>query len=386
MISHRDIQRLSKLGGKEHYITSLYLSIDRHQKSDYKIIAKDLLKDRRQKLSEYKNNGRLSRTQATSIASDFDKLEQYVQHDFVHKEQSKGLVLFSSSANQFWEIFELPQEVPNYLNADLDPYVRPLSELLCDHRSYAILLVDSQKAKILEVNLGFVREHADIRDPVNPRIKFGGIDGTQEQKLENAHHEQTNKHYKHVAAETEKLFHARDLMWLVIGGRQDIIHRFEMLLSGPVRKSVIGHIVVDPDAPLVTILSKAEDVAHMAEQKHENELIERLRSEAHGHGGKGIFGLQPTLQHLRRGGVNTLVISKGYQAPGFVCHKCFFIGVPEEKGDKNTCPICRGHAHDVGDVVDEAITFALMQGCKVENTAEHPRLKIMGNIGALLRF
>lgn len=386
MISQKDIQRLSKLGGKEHYITSLYLCIDRHQPSDYKIALKDMLKDRRQKLADYKNNGKLSRDQATSIGSDFDKLEQYVQHDFVHKEHSKGLVLFSSSANSFWEAFELPQRVPNYLNADLDPYVRPLSELLCDHRNYAIVLVDRAKAKILEVNLGFVRELADFRDDVLPRTKFGGIDGMQEQKIEHAHQEQVNKHFKRVAAEADKLFASRDLTWVVIGGRQNMIQQFESFLPAHIRKTIVGHMVVEPEAPLADVLSKAENVARTAEQKYENDLIEKLRNEAHGNGGKGIFGLQPTLQQLRRGGVNTLVISKGYEAPGFVCHNCFFIGVPEEKGAKNTCPICNGRAHDVGDVVDEAITFAFMQGCRVENTAEHPRLKIMGNIGALLRY
>ena len=93
-----------------------------------------------------------------------------------------------------------------------------------------------------------------------------------------------------------------------------------------------------------------------------------------------------TLQSLRKGGVNTLVVAKGFTAPGFVCHKCFFIGTPEEKGAKDTCPICSGAAHNVDDVIEEAITFAFMQGCRVENTAENSRLKIMGNVGALLRF
>jgi len=120
--------------------------------------------------------------------------------------------------------------------------------------------------------------------------------------------------------------------------------------------------------------------------KYEQELIEKLRGEAHGSNGKGIFGLQPTLQSLRKGSVSTLVVTKGYTAPGFVCHKCFFIGVPEEKGKKNSCPICSGEIHEVHDVIDEAITFAFMQGCRVENTAESSRMKMMGDIGALLRY
>ena len=89
---------------------------------------------------------------------------------------------------------------------------------------------------------------------------------------------------------------------------------------------------------------------------------------------------------LKHDGVSTLVVTKGFQAPGFVCHKCFFIGTLDEKGTKNTCPICAGPAHEVEDVIEEAITFAYMQGCRVESTAQNSRMKIMGDFGALLRF
>jgi peptide subunit release factor 1 (eRF1) len=387
MLTQKVIERLSKMGNKEFYITSLYLNIDKSQKTnDYRIVAKDLLKERRHKLEQYKHTKRLTREQAQSIENDFDKIGHFVHHEFIHKDHPKGLALFSCSATDFWELLEVPQPLPNYLNADYDPYVRPLSELMCDHRSYAVLLIDSAKAKILDVTLGFVKEHLSIEDIVQSKIKYGGIEGTQERNIGRAHHEMVQKHFRHVADESEKLLDHKDMMWLIIGGTQKMISQFEPELSGSVRKKIIGHIVVEPDASLHDILKKSEEVARHAEGKYETDLIDRLRGEAHTSGGKGIFGLQPTLQSLRKGGVHTLVVAKGFTAPGFVCHKCFFIGTPDEKGAKDTCPICSGPAHNVDDVIEEAITFAFMQGCRVENTSENSRLKIMGNVGALLRF
>jgi peptide subunit release factor 1 (eRF1) len=387
MLNQKTIERLSKMGGKEFYITSLYLNVDKSQKTnDYKIVTKDLLKDRRRKLDQYKASKRLSREQAQSIENDFEKIERFVHHEFIHKDHPKGLALFSCSATEFWELLEVPQPLPNYLNADYDPFVRPLSELLCDHRNYAVLLVDSTKAKILDVTLGFVKEHLNIEDNVQSKVKFGGMEGTQERNIGRAHDEMVHKHFRHVVTETEKLCDHKDIMWLILGGTQKVISQFEPLLSGPIRKKIIGHMVVEPEAPLHDILQKSEEVAKRAELKYETDLIDKLKGEAHTNGGKGIFGLQPTLQSLRKGGVNTLVVAKGFTAPGFVCHKCFFIGTPEEKGAKDTCPICSGAAHNVDDVIEEAITFAFMQGCRVENTSENSRLKIMGNVGALLRF
>ncbi|MCB0833808.1 MAG: hypothetical protein KDC45_10130 [Bacteroidetes bacterium] len=387
MLTQKSIERLSKMGSKTHYVTSLYLNVDPSRNhGGYKIELKDLLKDRRQALDSMKSAQTITRDQALSLEKDFARIEDFVQHEYVNSTHSKGLVIFACSATQFWEMIELPQPVTSHLNADYDPYVRTLSELLCEHRHYAVVLVDSAKAKILDVNLGVVKEHMSLSDEVSSKVKYGGIDGSQERNINRAHEEMVQKHLRRVSGETQSLFEQNEIMWLILGGRQKILTQFEGQLPQTLRKRVIGHIVVEPDASLPEILIKADQVAQQAESKYEQDLINRLRGESHAAGGRGIFGLQPTLQSLRRGGVNTLVVAKGFKAPGFVCHKCFFIGTPEEKGNQDTCPICAGKAHPVDDVIEEAITFAFMQGCRVENTAENSRLKIMGNVGALLRF
>ncbi|HMV26014.1 MAG TPA: hypothetical protein PLG25_03285 [bacterium] len=386
MISQKTIERLSKIGSRDFFITSLYLNLDHTQKhGQYKIALKDLLKDRRHRLDEFRKHNKITKEQIKSLEDDFVRIENYIQHEFVSKDSGKGLAIFSCSATHFWEILELPQPVPNHLNADFDPNIRILSELLCDYRHYAIALVDSSKAKIVDVNLGFVREVWSVEHAITGKTKFGGVDGTQERNAERAHDESVHKHFKVVATEVEKVFDHSDHMWLILGGRQNFLPQFESLLPAPVRKKIVGHIVIDPEASLNEVLGKAYTIAEEAEAAHEKEIIEQLRGEA-SNGGKGIFGLQPTLQSLRKGGVSTLVVTKGYQAPGFVCHKCFFIGTPEEKGKHDTCPICSGPAHNVEDVVEEAITFAYMQGCKVETTNENSRMRIMGDFGALLRY
>ncbi|MBL7995932.1 hypothetical protein JNM05_11235 [bacterium] len=384
MVNQKTIERLSKMGSKDYFITSMYLQLDKN--NNHKIALKDMIKDRRQGLNKIKQEKKLAREQVLSLENDFSKIEHFVHHDFLHNDHHKGLAIFSCSANNFWELLELPQAVTNHLNADYDPYIRTLSELICEHRSYGIVLVDSAKAKILDVTLGFVKEYLSIHNDVLPKIKYGGIEGTQERNINRAHEEMVQKHFNDVAAQTEKLIEEEDMTRLIIGGRQNIISQFESTLTSSTRKKIVGHIVVEPEAPLNDILKKSQEVAQAAEKKYETELIDKLKGEANTVGGKGIFGLQPTLQSLRRGGVNTLIVAKSYKAPGFVCHKCFFIGVPEEKGPKDTCPICSGKAHNLDDVIEEAITFAFMQGCKVENTSDNSRLKIMGNIGALLRY
>ena len=151
-------------------------------------------------------------------------------------------------------------------------------------------------------------------------------------------------------------------------------------------KKLIGHIVVDPDTSLPDVLKKSQEIARIAQEKHEMSLVARLKNESHSKSGKGIFGLQPTLQSLRRGGVDTLILTKGFMSPGIKCKSCGFLGIPEEKDGAQQCPVCSAVLHPVPDVLEEAVTFAYKSGCKVESLAENSRFKLMGNVGALLRF
>ena len=50
------------------------------------------------------------------------------------------------------------------------------------------------------------------------------------------------------------------------------------------------------------------------------------------------------------------------------------------------CPACSGEMDLVGDVVEEAVEEALVQGCRVEVCVENADLDVVGGIGALLRF
>ena len=385
MLSQNFVERLSKLGSKDGLITSLYLNVDLEHKRDYRLVLKDLIKDRRDKLPVVAKKRRLSKQQVTSIGTDFQRIEDFVQHEWVADANCRGLVVFSSHHRKLWEVIELPHSVESYLNVDHDPYIRPLSELLSKHKSYAVLLIDSAKAKIFDVTVGLLREHLVIQDQVSSRVKSGGFEGTQEKKLEHAREEELKKHYKHVSQELEELFRGRDFEWLILGGAKQIISQFEPYLSRDLRKKTIGHLVVSPDAPLNTVLEKARGIARKAEEAFEEKLIGKLRQETFSNSGKGVYGLQPTLQALRRGSVDTLIISRILREPGFLCHDCFFIGTKGESSS-NACPVCGATINEVEDVIDEAITYSYMQGCKVEHTEDHGRLKMMENIGAILRF
>ena len=74
-----------------------------------------------------------------------------------------------------------------------------------------------------------------------------------------------------------------------------------------------------------------------------------------------MAGLAPTLAALVERRVDTLLVSDGFEAPGWRCPACDWIGA---KG--RACPVCDTPMDLVDDVVEEAIEAALGQSCRVE--------------------
>src|SRR5439155_20762434 len=107
--------------------------------------------------------------------------------------------------------------------------------------------------------------------------------------------------------------------------------------------------------------------------------VDRLRSSIGT--GKGVDGLAPVIDALIERRVDTLLVSDGYESPGWRCLACRLVAV---KG--RTCPACDGQMTKVDDVVEEAVEEALAQSCHVLVCDGNAYLDVLGRIGALLRF
>jgi len=103
--------------------------------------------------------------------------------------------------------------------------------------------------------------------------------------------------------------------------------------------------------------------------------------DAVGAGNGGTAGLEPVLAALVERRVDTLLVSDGFEAPGWRCGSCGYVAV---KGRR--CPVCNSNMSEVEDVVEEAVEAALAQSCRVEVCRENADLDVLGRIGAVLRF
>lgn len=108
-------------------------------------------------------------------------------------------------------------------------------------------------------------------------------------------------------------------------------------------------------------------------------LIEGLRSQ-----NLAVVGSAATLDALRWGEVDTLVMASSYQPdPGWTCTACQAIGT--EPPATSGCPQCRKSAVRPMDVREEALRLAGQLERPVEVVEYSDALMSLGGIGCLLR-
>jgi peptide subunit release factor 1 (eRF1) len=79
--------------------------------------------------------------------------------------------------------------------------------------------------------------------------------------------------------------------------------------------------------------------------------------------------------------VQTLIISDGYRAPGYVDENSGFVVANIARS-----PMSEQELTEVEDVVDLAVSSTMIQGGHVEIISDNSALEQAGNIGAILRY
>ena len=102
-------------------------------------------------------------------------------------------------------------------------------------------------------------------------------------------------------------------------------------------------------------------VAHDWQQKHERRLIDML-VENTAPGGKALLGVQPVLEALTMGKVDTLVMDHAFRAQGSVCPGDHVLSTYLD-----TCPVCGEAMRHTDTLAEEMIDEAIAQGAEVEH-------------------
>lgn len=373
MISDDRIRTLAAYRGSP-VVTSCYLDVDgrrlpRHV--DYEVQLEHLVRQARERAAG------LGSAASRSVESDLERISAWVRAGF-DRSRVRGLAFFACSADGFLEVVEAPLPVRNEIVLDQSPHVRQLEALAQKYERFAVVLVDRQRTRLFRFELGELTEHTELFDAVPRRHDQGGRSASNIQRHTD---ELAHKHLKHAAEVTFEEVQQNAIDHLILGGTHEVVTEFEALLHSYLRDRVVARLAG------VMVTASPEEVRHAAlevesevERKQEAALVSRLRDGV-GSGNGGVAGLESTLRALVERRVDTLLVSDGYEAPGWRCPSCRFMGTIGRG-----CPVCGASMELVPDVVDQALDEALANKCRVEIVRDNADLDVLGRIGALLRF
>jgi len=348
------IRELSEVYDPESSDT--YISLYLNKKSDRKFL------DRRIRACRSVLKGDLQRNFNETI----DIIEKNIK-----KINSDNIAIFASKKHDFISYVALPIKVKNLLIVDSSPYIRPLARINDEWESFTLVLVSSNYAKIYSISLGRVKDTKKLSANIMNKHKKGGCSQARFNRLRKG---AISSFLSEVVESLKKISGER----IIIAGPGTAKNQFVDMLPKNIKGRIVDIIDINIDDEK-KLLKESIYLIFEREQRKSQEAVQHLKGEIL-KDGLAVYGLEETLNAVKNGQVELLIIEKDYRLRGWICENCQVV----EEGNKCTCPYCGKKTSEV-DVLEEIIEFAERTDADIEFTDDE-EIANLGHIGGILRF
>ncbi|MCC7130007.1 MAG: hypothetical protein B6D39_05585 [Anaerolineae bacterium UTCFX2] len=319
------------------------------------------------------------------LPEDVEKVIGFIEHE--HDWVGKSLAVFSCVNDGFLRAYPLAIPLRSRVRVSEQPYVKPLADLLDSYGGYGVVVVDKQDARYFHFHLGELREQEDVVGETIRHTKRGG--GSQAAGRRGSKVGQTGGHLDEAAERNMReaaeyavhFFSEKNVRRILIGGTDDNVAMFRNLLPKTWQSLVVGSFPISMVASNNEVLANAIEIGTRAEILRESNLVKTLVTNAAKSRG-GVLGLQETLDALREGRLQILVIRDGFRDPGLRCTGCGYVSIKAVEA----CPYCGGKMERIEDAVELAVQAVMLDGGEVEVLRADQKIKGFDQIGAILRY
>lgn len=304
------------------------------------------------------------------ILDNFDKSIDFIEKE-LEKNIDKNVAVFSSHKHNFYKYIPLKVKTDNLLVVDSSPYLRPMARILDEWESYTLVLINSNSAKIFSISMGVIDETKKISKDIMNKHKKGGFSQARFNRLRKG---AIKTFFKDVI----ELLEDRTDEQIVIAGPGISKNKFVDELPHHIKEKIVEIIDISIDDEN-ELIKKSLQLISDKETEKSNISVKQLKSEIL-KDGLGVYGINETLQAVKNGQVELLIVEKYYKPRGWICEHCQYV----EEGSKKICPFCGKKVSEV-DIIEEILEFAERTDAEIEFT-DNEEISDLGHIGGILRY
>jgi len=294
------LDRLARFEPSPLPVISLYLNLqaDQHGKANY---ASFLKKELAARARTYETGS----PERASFDQDAGRIEQYLATEV--GPAVNGLALFACSGSDGF-FAAVPVDVPvdaHRLTVASEPHVYPLELLLDRHPRHAVVLADSQSARIFVFGLGQTIARETVSGDKVRRTSAGGWSQMRYQRrMDNLQAE----HVRELVAALDAMVRAEDVAHIILAGDDVTTSLIKNELPKELAEKVVEVLKLEIRTPEQEIMAAATTALRRHDEKTDAEVIERVLGDYRS-GGLAVAGLEETRDALEKGQVDELYLS-----------------------------------------------------------------------------
>jgi peptide chain release factor subunit 1 len=323
-----------------------------------------------EKAAEAKPGGRDCRV---ALRDDLKRIRAF-WNDELDRDGARGLAIFASSADGFFQALPLPEGVGDSMHIGPSLRVAPLAGAL-DLEGALVAVISRERGTVYRFERGRLEEVADESEEQPGRHDQGGWSQARYQRhIEHL----VQQHLKSVGGELDR--HARaGVLEIVVVGPEEVRSGFEATLSNEAREAIIGWTTAEAHANRRRLLEVARPLFDEARARADREALARFEEE-HGRGGRAASGWKQVLDAASDARVATLLVEEGARTRAWACPQC-----GRASADGGSCPLDGTKLEERDDAADLAMHETLAHGGSIVRVGSGALGDSKG-IGALLRF
>ena len=331
----------------------------------------------RKQLNERAKTYETNSVERESFEKDAERITAYLEEGIT--KAASGLAIFACAAADLFEIgeFETPFERDRVFVSDR-PHVYPLARVAEKYRRYAVVLADTNRARIFVFAAGQTINEESIENVKTKRTSVGGWSQARYQRHEENYH---LHHVKEVVDMLDKIVREEEIEHIILAGDETVvIPLLREQLPKPLEEKVIDAVNLGIDTPEHELLEESLFVFQRHDSLTDMEKVERLFNEYRGDN-LGVAGVPDTLAALSNGQVEEVLIVSSVENLQY-----------DEEEVKKVLEL-----YDVDGslppelnkqiVADELVRRAnLLSSARVTFIDDDMGLEQIGGVGALLRY